>query len=95
MLEKREWLQVITTLGIILFVVVSLITSDFASYLLQLIFLIYIAVFSGKRNPSPVSRKIIIICSVLILLVRLITYTSPWDLIDIGLWGSIIYLVAF
>ena len=94
MLNKREWLQIVSVLGLILMVLAGFM-SGFVPYIAQFLFLVYIFVYSRKANPTAFSRKLIVVLSIVMIMVRLMTFTSPLDLVDLALWISIVCLTAF
>lgn len=83
-----EWLKIVGWFGMTLMFLASIATGDFVSYLLQGIFLLVVLLHSYKKTQA---RTIILVGSLLLLLIRMVTYSGAIDLVDIALWGLTFY----
>lgn len=89
-MNKLSTLQIVAWIGLVIMVLASIGEESFEPYFFQGLFLGVVLLHSyGKMK----ARTGIIVGSVIIFLVRMFGYTGSYDLIDMALWGSIIYLV--
>lgn len=89
-MKKQEILKIGGWVGMVVCVVAAVWTADIVGYLSQIIFLgVVLAHAYGKIK----AKTAIIVGSILLLILRVFDYAEAADLIDIGIWGTILYAI--
>lgn len=89
-MKKQEILKVAGWVGMVILVIAAVFTVDFSGYILQMLFVGAVLLHAYKKIQI---RTAIIVGSILLLVVRVFGYTEAYDLIDIGIWGTILYAI--
>ena len=89
-MNKNEWLKVVGWIGILIMFFASVSTENFIPYISQTAFISLVLLHAYGKVQAKIW---ILVGSILFFLVRMFGYEASYDLIDMALWGAIIYLV--